>query len=300
MFSYFAYGLNIQSELELPEFVSRSDGGTADITIRFGETHWRAPGDEERYHQATANDINFFFRVAGSFKVSGGCEIIVDPAPGAEERTLRLCVIGPVIAGLLHQRDFLVLHASAIAIDGVVVAFLGGKGWGKSTMAAYMQSRSHQLITDDVLALKVGLNGIVMAVPGFPQLKLWPKAAEFLGLDVDRMSRVQPDLDKVGHRLTCDFFKLPLPLGHIYVLDIGDEVEILPVHLNDAFAEMVRHSYMARHLQSSGTASAHFRQCTALVSSVPVSYLKRPALIHKLPEIAGILEQRVNRSLTTT
>lgn len=299
MFSYSAYGLNIQSQLELPEFVSSSDGGTADITIRFGETYWRAPGDEERYHQATAHEINFFFRVAGSFKVRRGCEIIVDPAPGAEERTLRLCVIGPIIAGLLHQRDFLVLHASAIAIDGVVVAFLGGKGWGKSTMAAYMQSRSHQLITDDVLALKVCLDGTVMAVPGFPQLKLWPNAAAFLSLDLEGMSRVQPDLDKVGHRLTCDFPTLPLPLGHIYVLDMGDKVEILPLHLKDAFAELVRHSYMARYLQSSGTSALHFRQCTALVSSVPVSYLKRPPLIDKVPEIAGILEQRINRSLTT-
>lgn len=298
MFSYLAYGLNIQSELELPEFVSRSDDAAADISIRFGETFWTAPKGEDRYHQATDQEINFFFRVAGSFKVSGGCEIIVDPAPGAEERTLRLCVIGPVIAGLLHQRGFLVLHASAIVIDGVVVAFLGGKGWGKSTMAAYMQSRSHQLITDDVLALKVGIDGIVIAVPGFPQLKLWPNAAEFLGLNVDGMPRVQPDLDKVGHRLSCDFSELPLPLGHIYVLDMGDEVEILPLHLNDAFAEVVRHSYMVRYLQSSGTASAHFRQCTALVNSVPVSCLRRPALLNKIPEIAEILEGRIGQSLT--
>jgi serine kinase of HPr protein (carbohydrate metabolism regulator) len=55
---------------------------------------------------------------------------------------------------LLQQRGRLVLHASAVTVDLGVVAFMGGPGWGKSTMAAAMYARGHSIVADDVTAVR--------------------------------------------------------------------------------------------------------------------------------------------------
>src|SRR3989454_2089338 len=52
------------------------------------------------------------------FRSREGREIVVEPAPGVDAGTLRLFLLGPVRAVLLHQRGFLVLHASAVVLDG--------------------------------------------------------------------------------------------------------------------------------------------------------------------------------------
>ncbi|MEJ7712187.1 MAG: hypothetical protein WKF84_20575 [Pyrinomonadaceae bacterium] len=102
--------------------------------------------------------------------------------------------------------------ASAVEIEGSSVAFLGGKGWGKSTLAAYLQAQQHSLLADDVVAIDLELSGTARVLPGFPQLKLWPSAITYLGLSSERMPQLQSGLDKRAHRLDCDFPQTSRPL----------------------------------------------------------------------------------------
>jgi hypothetical protein len=183
-----------------------------------------------------------------------------------------------------------VLHASAVTIDGVAVAFLGDKGWGKSTLAAYMQARGHHFLTDDVVAVKADYTDNIQLIPGFPYLKLWPDSAAYLGLDPTKMARLQPELDKLGHRLDSDFSTSPLNIGCIYVLDIGESEEIERLDPKEAFMELVRHSYLVRYLEPTGAASSHFHQCGKVVSSVPIYCLKRPPSLFRLPDLARLIE----------
>ncbi len=143
--------------------------------------------------------------------MSRGRDLVIEPAPGAEESELRLIMLGPALAVLLHQRGLLVLHASAAALtsDGShrAVAFMGDKGAGKSTTAAAMCARGHGLIADDLVA--VDLSGAVPHVwPGFPHLKLWPEAAAST-LD-DRataasLARVHSQLEKRSRPVRGEF-----------------------------------------------------------------------------------------------
>jgi hypothetical protein len=69
------------------------------------------------------------------------------------------------LAAVLQGLD--VVHASAVAWDGRVVAFVGPSGAGKTTLAARLVARGAMLITDDALALEVAGEDIV-AHPGPP------------------------------------------------------------------------------------------------------------------------------------
>src|SRR2546429_8443160 len=168
MFSYTAYGLSIHSSLRLPELVSAE--APPDLVIRFGKVDWKPPRDDYSVVKITRSKMFFHWKGTGTFLAQKGSEIVIDPLPDAAPDVLRLFTLGAVLAGVLHQRGLLLLHASAVEVGGSALAFIGEKGWGKSTIAALMQGRGHRPIADDIVALKVDKQNAIRVVPGFPQL----------------------------------------------------------------------------------------------------------------------------------
>lgn len=293
MHSYVAYDLCIHSALPLPELLAGE--GAADVTIRLGEVD-RSSSEATPLRtcfRATAEEAGLFWEEAGAFLVRGGNEIVIDPAPGVEGHTLRLFLLGPALGLLLHQRGFLILHASAVAIEGQAVAFLGGPGWGKSTTAAALHARGHSLVVDDVLAVETGDLAPPIVFPGFPQLKLWPEAAASLGDIPEKMPRLHPRLEKRARRDARDFPQSPLPLRRVYVLAEGPRQEIEPIERGEAFVELVRHSYLVRLLQATGAAPLHFRQCERLVKTVPIRRLRTHRSLAELPALARMVEEEI-------
>jgi hypothetical protein len=68
------------------------------------------------------------------------------------------------------------LHATAVATDGGVAAFLGNSGVGKSTLAAAFVRSGSRLVTDDMLVLSPDETGF-RAEPGPPRIKLYREMA---------------------------------------------------------------------------------------------------------------------------
>lgn len=299
MLSYVVYGLTVSSALELPELVEGESRAVSDITIQLGRVERCHPEGDfiEGYVSGSAEKAYIFVDQVGAFLVRGGFEIVIEPAPGVEERVLRLFILGGALGLLLHQRGMLVLHASAVSLEGNAVAFLGDAGEGKSTMAAALHARGHAVMVDDVVAFDAGVNAIPMVLPAFPQLKLWPEAASLLDENPEALPRVHPDLDKRARRTTCGFSKYPLPLSRIYVLGEESQPEIIPLQPQAAFAELVRHSYAVGLLGPSGATPAHFRQCVALAGSGRLYRLNRPRSLHVVPEIARLVEVHVSQEV---
>src|SRR5262249_21201448 len=140
MFSYVAYGLGIESALPLPEFVTA--GTRPEVVIHLGN-HYEVPPEAigQPWHiRWDREDATLFFRDVGVFRVRGGREVIVSPAPGTRASRVRLYLVGTMMAVLLCQRGFLVLHASAVEVDGEAIAFVGASGAGKSSLAAALHA----------------------------------------------------------------------------------------------------------------------------------------------------------------
>jgi hypothetical protein len=292
--SYLAYGLGIQSALSLPELVP---GKAGDVVIRLGKVDRLPPEAISAgvYSEATTREVYLFWEEVGAFLVRRGHEIIVEPAPGIEERALRLMVLGPALGVLLHQRGRLVLHASAVAIDGGAVAFLGGPGWGKSTTAAALHAQGHGIVADDVTAVRLDTDCPTVS-PGFPQLKLWPEAAiSSLGDDLQTLPRLHPELDKRARHVARAFPSATLPLRRIYVLAEGESQGIEPLQSQEALVELIRHSYVSALLQAA-KASSHFLQCSSVVETVPIRCLRRPRSLPDLPVLARLVEEDLAQS----
>lgn len=294
MYSYFAYGLNIESELALPEL---DVGGTAapDVVICLGRVG-RMPLELDAQGDgiwADADEACRFMHGVGACRVRHGREIIVEPVAGADERVVRLSILGPALALLLHQRGHYILHASAVQSTEGALAFAGGSGWGKSTLAATLDARGYALLADDLTALSVS-NGRCMAFPGFPQLKLWPEAVAWLGEVPESLPKLHPEFEKRTCRATQAFSHRALPLRRIYLLAEGPRLGIERLKPHEALIALMPHWYGLRFgdrlLRAGDAAAQHFRQCATLANCVSVRRLTRPRQLEALADVACLVE----------
>jgi hypothetical protein len=131
-----------------------------------------------------------------------------------------------------------------------------------------------------------------MVLPAFPQLKLWPNSIVALGDVPESLPLIHPDLTKRAFRVTSGFAHAPLPLKRIYVLAVGERVEVESLSSQEALIELIAHSYAARFghelLQATGMAT-HFKQCARVVQNTSVYRFRRPASLSVLDEHVSLL-----------
>ncbi len=298
MHCYTAYGFGIRSTLPLPELALAPDA-PQDVAIEVGEIG-RPPGPRDatgRYAWASDDEVYFFWDSVGGFLLERGRKVTIDPLPDVEEDLVRLALLGPVLAMLLFQRGFLVMHASAVAVNGRAVAFIGHKGWGKSTTAATLHARGHALIADDLLAVDLSGEEGARVAPGFLQLKLWPEAAQAsLGDDPAMLRPLHRRVNKKARPVKSEGLAAgTLPLHCIYVLGKGEAASVEAVPPQEALIELTRHAFNRGLLRSDKFALDHFKKRAALAQRVPLRRLRRAVALDKLPDVARVVEEDVTR-----
>jgi hypothetical protein len=281
---YQAYNLCIASELLLPELIESK--GSPDVIVRFGKISGVVT--ETKFDQGS----NFLGDIAGvgKFFISQGREVIIDTLPGIEAALLRNLVLGPILCVLLRQRGLLVLHASCVDINNKAVAFMGGSGWGKSTLAAAFHTHGYDTLTDDVMPVEITA-GRAIVFPAYPQFKLCPEAAASLGHDTDSLSLVSQNSFKLAYKFPHQSFQQnPLPLHRIYVLSKGTEHEIASLKPQEAFVELVRHTRAVMAVKELEFVTSHLRLCTELVKKVSFRRFTRKPSLADLPELVKLVE----------
>ena len=301
MYIYGGFGLTIAAPIILPELlpVEQNGNSTRDIDITFGTVDPRPQfeGDSDRGIWVHGNQACYEVRGVGAFLVTSGRNILVELFEGASEEAVRLCLLGPVMGLALHQRGLFNLHASAVSIAGNAVAFLGGHGWGKSTMAAMLQSLGHTVISDDLAALDPNSRKVF---PSFPQLKLWPDAVDALGHTADGLPLVHPDAEKRALRFRELFASEAPRLRRLYLLAVGPTTEIVKLPPKQAFEEVMRHWYGSRFgpkFLRNIDLRTHFSQVSRLVRDVPLLRLQRPASLVDDPNLAASIEKAILEDL---
>lgn len=297
MYYYKAFDICVQSEIQIPQFIC-AENERPDVSVRFGEVRATLPSDfgDDHALRTSENEFCFFWDEVGWYSVRNGREIILEPYPGAEEKLLRLPLIGIAFAALLQQRGILVLHASAVSVGREAVVFLGWKGAGKSTTAAMLYGRGHTMISDDIVAIVFAEDGRPHVLPGFPHFKLMPESAtSVLGDDPETLSQVYTGAQKRYRSSSDNFLQESVALKAIYQLSTGEDIQISDLKPQQAVSTLIANTYLARYgkeLLQDKYAVANLRQCADLVSNVPVYQLERPKSFERLDSVAEILETR--------
>ena len=296
--TYRAYGLLFRSSLALPELFA-ADTATPttdrhpDVTITIGPVpeHLDFPLRRGRLLEVDAEKFLLRVKDVGRFLVSRGNEIVIEPDAHATEHDVRVFLLGTCLGGLLHQRGFLVLHASAIRIRRGAVLFAGESGAGKSTLLAEMLRREMPMMVDDVCAIRVVAGEQPIVIPSYPRTRLWAATADKLSIDTTGLSRTRPNMDKYERQVPDQFWDEEAPLVRIYHLagPQGDDLSLRQLSDIEAFQTVLENTYRRLLLVGATPSSKHFELVTWTARSTAVLRVVRPANTFRLAELADLV-----------
>ena len=202
---YELHGLRILSEILLGDPAANGDG-PYDLTVtwRHDDANSQRPerrllaegawGPVPRYrHVETATGFRLEFRdVCQVWVTLDRRAVSVRLARGVDPGVIPAFLEGNVLALLLLLAGESLLHASGVSIGGHGVAFIGGSGVGKSTLAALCCAAGAELLSDDVLRLVPEGQGF-RCLSGRGEVRLRPDAAALAALFRERRCRMTAD-----------------------------------------------------------------------------------------------------------
>ncbi|WP_370237547.1 hypothetical protein [Brevundimonas sp.] len=259
----------LRSEIPLPELIKvGASAGRQVVEIRRGAVARTGASSLERIGDTALLDLPGVAR----FRVEGGRSITVDLDEECSERNLRLFLLGSALGVLIHQRGLYPLHANAVVIDGVAVAFTGHSGAGKSTLAAWFSAAGHTVLSDDVCVIGLNAAGRPIVYPGLPRVKLWADAAKLHGHDVGGLERIHDDMDKYQLGLPSIPDQAPVLLGAVIRLVREGEqpVGLHRLRGRAAVQMLMTETYRLQVVSALGLQEAHFGHCVSVAAKVAV------------------------------
>lgn len=294
---YRAYGRTLESDRPLPE-LEPVEAGHTDLRLAWDAvvrapaglnwtTLWRFSDGEPWVTSAREGAAHHFrFGRFAEFRVS---PMLIEMAPRGRvaDTTLRHLLLDQALPLALASTGALVLHASAVLLGSRAVLFVGSAGAGKSTMAAVLARSGTPVLADDGVLIRERDDGGLEAVPSYPGLRLLPDASAATALDApparggvaSRKRRVvasaQPGL----------FRSTPAPVGRVYLLAEGPDVEMQRITRRDAAIAVVRHAYRPGTDDRAGLRQQldTIARCT---SGLDVWTLRRPRDFSRMAEVA--------------
>jgi hypothetical protein len=234
------------------------------------------------------------FPAFADFVVSiDGRAVCCYPRADTPLETVRHLLLNQVIPVVLSHLGKVVVHASACATPQGAIALMGSMGAGKSTLAASFGLRGCCVLTDDCLLIEEQ-DGVMMGVPSYPGLRLWPDT-------ISALYTQEPMLQPLAHYTPKKRLLVEPPPHHthiglrgIYVLapqkDVegADDVTITPLALREALIEIIKHTFQLDVTDRQKLGQA-FRQHERVAKSVPFFRLTFPHKYSALPAVHAAL-----------
>jgi energy-coupling factor transporter ATP-binding protein EcfA2 len=302
MFNYITHGLKIQSEIEFPELKgenSHNNESTLNkVKISLGKVDSSKSDiiSEGIFRVAsryilTKNSVYVIWNDTDVCEIRHSNQIIVNNSSQIEENFLRSLILGPALGILLHRHNRLILHASAVNINGEAVAIMGHNGMGKSTTTMALIARGYPLIADDILSVEFDQKDNPAVYPGIGRIKLWPRVYNKYKEKFSNMNVIHSQSPKRSCQLKEQSTSI-LPLKHIYILEKSSKIGLSELNYSESLIELIRNSYCANIFQEADEKS-HFQEYAEIVRRVPIKYLNRYDSLSELEQLAEIIEKDV-------
>jgi hypothetical protein len=282
-FGYRGYGLNLVSQIDLPEFMPAAVVEDPDIRISLDAGALEAWENSSRKVDEFAASLQggqlMCVSEVAAFHVIGGREIRVGVVPGADSGMVRLYTIGSAMGMALHQRGLLVLHGATVSRGRRARIIAGESGAGKSTLAARLGQAGYAVLGDDTMALWNAPEGGAgkWLWQGSRVFKLWEDSITAMGSRTEGLTRLGNRTDKFYVPNPGPATDVGVELAEILVLEIGEGVpRIEPLDGIHALRALAENTYRPEYIALLGRQAEHFRQCGELTREITVSRLIRP------------------------
>lgn len=292
---HLVFGLTVESEVPLPETIPVPEHSREEVIIRRARLREEFSMKKQGSSLYVYEDDKVLFQVphVGIFSVAHGTTILSCPYPGVSASQERLFLLGTCMGVILLQRGILPLHGSAVALRGKAYAIVGESGAGKSTLTSALLKQGCKLLSDDVIPV-IFENGLPIAIPSYPQQKLWQTSLDAFGMDnadylqlVDRRTKYAVPVEK-------HFTQEASPLAGVIELTKthGGKVKLTAVNPLEKIHLLSMHTYRSFMIPYFSRTAWHFQYAAQLAASVRVEKLLRPADTFTVWELAELLKKK--------
>ncbi|WP_159470696.1 serine kinase [Dyadobacter sp. 3J3] len=284
MYFYKAYGLNIISEIELPELSVADPLNSWDLHIKrgiiispkFKKTSIYRRGIRALFGKNNENLILHWEGLA-TFEAINGNELIVS-ALTDDNNLISLFTVSEALGLILFQRGYFLLHASSVKVGNEAWCFMGSPGAGKSTTAAAFVKAGCPLLSDDLTAIKFNEEGKAVIVPAYPQLKIWDNTVNGLSYEKSQLTPVSEGVNKFSFRPDGTFDLNPVSLGAIYFLHKAkNQAKLAELSTFSIPVEMLKNFPLPFTLLSGELIKQHFQQSFQCAKLAKIWKKRRPA-----------------------
>jgi hypothetical protein len=296
-FVYQIFGLTVHSEIPLPTCERR--GGAVDIEIRIAGESLEPAGPvvfESGQGNVAADESSIWVDLPHSCRssISRNGKIAVEPTSVEACGNAILDTILPI--DLLRRGSHVLLHSSAVEIDGSAVGFLGPSGSGKSTTCLSLHLRGHSVLADDVLVIRTQLSPAQATVlPGNSTFRLNSDSARLATPDLSQLASIERQNGTKLQLPTPSGEVDPLPLSALVVVSRGETPRLVRLPADQALLQIIRNNAGLGLTHALGLAASNFKMCSGLAASIPVFELTRSDSFSDLDAQTDKIEKLVRK-----
>lgn len=167
----------------------------------------------------------------GSVLIERSGRIVIDCPQNMPQAWKLTLALGSGLGSYLHMIGRIPLHGMAWVTNGSATLVLGRSGTGKSTLAAAMLHCGHTLLSDDVIPVGYDQGNSPIAYPAHQRFKLSPNLLGTLGIDIQPLTQVLPESDKLA-------WCIPDSAFHAEPVSVSRCIILLPSRSNTAQVEL--------------------------------------------------------------
>ena len=284
MYSYIAFGLNIFSEIKLPELSEAELAGNYDLYINVAQFTYPKLKTTQIYRRGIRADFgkdkeeNLYLHwenVAG-FRANSGKFLTIMPFCD-DPNLISLFTVSEALGLILFQKNYFLLHASAVQIGDEAWCFMGAPGAGKSTTAAAFIKAGCKLLSDDLTAITFGSNHLPFIIPAYPQLKIWNNTVKGLHYEEKGLQPVSEGINKFSYQPKSGFQHDPVKLGQVFFLHKARNRKTLQsLSAAEIPTEMLKNFPLPVQLLANEALKRHFLQSFQCAKAAQIWRKKRP------------------------
>ncbi|WP_071120042.1 phosphoenolpyruvate carboxykinase (ATP) [Romboutsia timonensis] len=296
--SYFyrVYGLNVKSEILIPELTileeDKRDKIDVNICYKMMDADIRLMMLQGKKANYENKKMWFHIDNLATYCITNGNKIDIQLCENPDHQLVKVYILGSVLGMVLLQKNIVAIHGGGVVINDKGYVFTGDKGAGKSTLTTALRQCGYGFIADDVCSIKQGeINKIY---PGFGYQKLCDDTMIKLGYTPNDYEPFRSDFNiKYIVPALDDFVNYEVPFEGIFELTVSDveSVEIKEITGIEKIQSLIKNIFRIEMLHySGGINSLYFKKCADIAKSIKYYKLTRPKDVFSVNEQIEVIE----------
>lgn len=293
---YKIYGLNIESEIEMPELMRGNNREYIDVEVVRGEL----PEFIQEQKKAGRHDyirfpyVHWFYKQkAGDFYIEDGKKITINIEEGSSETMLHAMLLGWGMGIILEQRECVAIHGGAIVYNEKAFIISGDSGAGKTTTVQELLKQKVGFLADDTVAIQIREGGQAMAEPGYPLQKLCRDVVARMNINITEMILLDEEREKYGILRWKEFEHNEREIGGIFILRPyeGEEVELKQIEGAEKLKMLLDNLYTSLVYRIIGISPGLMKECIQLAKFTPIYIVRRPRNMQTADKVAKCITE---------